>query len=887
MNAKTAAAVAALAGLASATLGQTGFTNWETPHVSPITLTPSGQTLLAVNTADGRLEVFSLASGSPVRTQSIGVGVDPVSVRARTESEVWVVNKISDSISVVDLATGRVKQTILTGDEPEDVVFANGRAFVTLGQLNQVAVFNLSNLASVPTVLSIQGEEPRALAVSPDGTRVYVAIFESGNATGVVRVQDVNNTAGPYAGQNPPPNSGNVFSPQRTAGLGVPPRVSQIVRRNAAGNWMDDNNRNWSQFVTWNVLDNDVAMIDTSTLSVSYAQGLMTTVAGIGVAPDGRVEVVGTEAKNETRFEPNVKSVFIRSEIASFAPATPGVKVIADLNPHLNYSVRSIPQAQRDLSVGDPRGIAIHPTSGSVYVSGMGSNNVVVTNTSGTRLAQINVGEGPTGLALNASGSVLYVLNKFEGSISVIDTGTNTEVTRVPFFDPTPDTIKTGRPFLYNTHMTSGLGQASCASCHIDAKTDFLAWDLGNPAGTVKFFDQTCQTPTCRNWDPMKGPMVTQSLQGIVGNEPLHWRGDRENVAAFAPAFTDLQGMDAAPTAAQMDQLTQFIQTIQYQPNPIRQLDGTVPTSIATSDGGTGNPVTGAVSFRTVPVLPGGATCQSCHALPNGSNGHVDDPPGKPQPLKIAQLRGLYEKNGWSRTSQSNTKLTGFDHDSDFDTLSALLNGSGFNFAPGAQGTTQKRDIEAFMLTMQNDTHAGVGQQLTIAGTPAGATLTRLNTFLSLAASGQCGLVVRGRVNGENRSYYYFGSGQMQSDRVAEIINETALRALAAPGSELTYTLVSQGTQRRIGVDRDGDGYFDRDELDAGSDPADASSVPCNPDMNNDGVADQGDVDALINAIASGTPLPGGADPDFNHDGVADQGDVDALIARIAGSPCP
>lgn len=878
------AALAAAAGLATGVCAQTGFTNWESPHVSPITLTPSGQTMLAVNTADARLEIFSLATGAPVRTLSIGVGLDPVSVRARSETEAWVVNHISDSVSIVDLVTGRVKQTLLTGDEPSDVVFANGKAFVSLSQQNRVAVYDLGNLGAAPVLVTIQGEEPRALAVSADGSRVYVAIFESGNATGVVRVADVSNTAGPYGGVNPPPNSGTGFSPPRMAGQQAP-RVSQIVRRNAAGQWMDDNNRNWSQFVTWNVLDNDVAMIDTATLGVSYAQGLMTTVAGIGVSPDGKVGVVGTEAKNEIRFEPNVKSIFVRAEIASFSPSTPGVKQVADLNPHLTYAVRTIPQAQRNQSVGDPRGI-VFAGGGQAYVTGMGSNSVVVTNTSGARIAQIGVGEGPTGLVMNAAGTRVYVMNKFEGSISTIDTATNTEQGRVAFYDPTPGAIKAGRPMLYNTRLTSGLGQASCASCHVDAKTDSLAWDLGSPAGTSKAFNQLCQTPTCRAWHPMKGPMVSQSLQGIVGNEPLHWRGDRENVAAFGPAFVDLQGLDAVPSAAQLEQLTQFIQTITYQPNPIRQLDGTVPASLATSDGGTGNPAAGAVTFRTQVVVPG-ATCQTCHALPSGSNGRVDDPGGKPQPLKIAGLRGMYEKVGWSRTSQANTRLSGFNHDSEFDTMSALLNGSGFTFAGGAAGTTQKRDIEAFVMTMQNDTHAGVGQQLTLSGSATGGTLTRLNTLLSVAASGQAGLVVRGRVGGESRGYYYFGAARVQSDRAGEVMSETGLRALAGVGSELTYTLVPLGTQRRIGVDRDADGCLDMDEVDAGSDPADAGSVPCDPDVSDDGNADQADVDALIDAVAGGLALPGGRDPDFNRDGNVDQGDIDALLNRVAGGPCP
>jgi len=62
--------------------------------------------------------------------------------------------------------------------------------------------------------------------------------------------------------------------------------------------------------------------------------------------------------------------------------------------------------------------------------------------------------------------------------------------------------------------------------------------------------------------------------------------------------------------------------------------------------------------------------------------------------------------------------------------------------------------------------------------------------------------------------------------------------------------------------------------------------APCDPDFNGDGSADQGDVAALILAIAGGES-PAGHDPDFNQDGSADQADVAALIGVVGGAPCP
>ncbi len=60
----------------------------------------------------------------------------------------------------------------------------------------------------------------------------------------------------------------------------------------------------------------------------------------------------------------------------------------------------------------------------------------------------------------------------------------------------------------------------------------------------------------------------------------------------------------------------------------------------------------------------------------------------------------------------------------------------------------------------------------------------------------------------------------------------------------------------------------------------------CDPDLNQDGNADQGDVDYLINVIAGGANTTG-IDPDFNQDGNSDQGDIDALVNVIAGGACP
>jgi YVTN family beta-propeller protein len=484
-------------------------------------MTPDGTRLLVTNTADGRLEVFTLGGALPVHTASIPVGLEPVSVRARSNSEAWVANKISDTVSIVDLTARNVVATVAAGDEPCDVVFAGSpqRAYISLAQPNQVTVYDPSTLAHTATV-NIQGKDIRALAT--DGTHVYAAIFESGNRSMILPQSIVDDPSGPYGGVNPPPNSGMSFNPPIAGGLPAPPAVSLIINREGT-DWKDDNNNKWDALITWGLNTNDVAIIQTSNLAVTYALDLLNINMAIAVNPaNGRVFTVGNYGPNEHRFVENALDN-LRMRIASFDPNNVNVgNGVADLNSHLfatpgnpQFLKTSVTPAEQHMSISDPRGIVWKSDGSGAYISGMGSNNVIKASATGARLATIDVGQGPTGLALDTPRQRLYVWNRFEGSVSSIDTGTDTELGRSSLYDPTPAVIKTGRPFLYDAHLTSRLGNESCASCHVDANRDTEAWDLGDPAGSMKTLDVPCNTGvgpsnSCSDWHPMKGPMMTQ-----------------------------------------------------------------------------------------------------------------------------------------------------------------------------------------------------------------------------------------------------------------------------------------------------------------------------------------------------------------------------------------
>ena len=791
-----------------------------------------------------------------------------------------MVNHLSDSVSVVDVVDGRVVDTIRTGDEPTDVAFAGTpvRAFVSLSQEDAIAVFDAETYATITPGLPVAGEEPRSLVT--DGTRVFATFFEAANRTTIIPERVAVSSVNPYPGdQNPPPNLGTDFFPPRWPGQPTPPVTSIIVRRDASGRWMDDNEHDWSAAVTWDLHGHGLVEIDATTLDVSYVSDLLTTNMSCAIAPDGEIVVVGTEAINEVRFEPNLAGVFIRVEGVVLDPSNPATSLRKDLNPHLDYVARTVPLTQRSQSVGDPRGVAVRPGGDEIWISGMGSNNVVVCDRSLDRLATIPVGIGPTGIVADTAGERIYVLNRFDATVSVIDAGTRQETGRATFFDPTPAFINEGRPFLYDTHLTSGLGQASCASCHIDGRIDQLAWDLGDPSGDMKTFNQGCNLGfplgTCEDWHPMKGPMTTQTLVGLSGLEPFHWRGDREDFAAFDHAFVSILANDADGTPVEMERMRLFLDSIAFPPNPNVGLDGSLPDEIAGGDPEVGRQgfMTGDLDF---------VDCVFCHALPTGGQGEIvsGNLLAEAQSMKVPHLRNMHEKAGMDRTSQMNARGFGFAHDGGFASLEEFFELEVFNFPSGAAGTQLRKDVSAFMLCFDTGTHPAVGAQV-VRGGASPDPLSRLETLRIVAESGAGDLVAHGTFDGVRRGFLLGENLVVLSDSAGETYDFTDLEMATSTDAPFIYTLVPPGSGVRIALDRDLDGAFDRDEILGCSDPADPGSLPskggCGPDLDGDGVV--GPIDLGLMLASWGPCVGPPCRADLDRDGVVGPIDLGTLLA--------
>jgi YVTN family beta-propeller protein len=771
------------AGSAAAQTPSATFANFEASQTNPIRLSADGTRLFVVNTPNGTLSVFNVTQpATPTLIAEIPVGVEPVSVNPRTDNEAWVVNEVSGSVSVVSVSQGIVTDTIHVGQEPHDVVFAGSLAYVSVSRNNAISAFNVTTHALV-SVIAVFGGSPRALAVSPDGSKVYAAMAISGNATTLI-------PTGLAPPQSPPTNPN----------LPTPPPVGLIVQAT---------DPNWSSVVNYSMPDYDVAIIGTGSQPslLGYYSGVGTINLGMAVNPTtGDIFVSNTNALNLIHFETNLQGHFVNNQITRIQVSTGQVSPF-DLNPGINYSLLPNPQALIT-ALAQPAAVVFSPNGKSMWVAAFGTDRVAQVDTNGNVLSRIEIAaasgagsnvdpknkKGPRGLALNSTAHTLYVSNRISNTISVVNTNSQTVLSEIAIgFDPTPAAIHAGRGFLYDAKL-SGNGTGSCASCHVDGDMDHLAWDLGDPGGTIT---GTLQQGTLILFHPMKGPMTTQTLKGLLNLSPYHWRGDHQNFAAFNSAFNTLLGGSQLATA-DMTIYTDFVNSILFQPNPYQTLSRGFPTTVLG-----GNPTAGQSDFINLALTQTSSTstpqtCNSCHEVsPSGpgTNRLINPTTGSGQPMKNPQLRNEYQKDLRQPVATASGGLAvidgfGMDHDGDVADFTTFFEGKLFN----AYTATEKLDMAAYLICFDTGTAPAVGYTRTLTKSTLASGLSDWNTLQAQASAGNIDLVVRGTVSGVVHGLLYKPASNNYQLDTGTTVTQAQLELLIKDGDVMSVMGVYPGT---------------------------------------------------------------------------------------------
>ncbi len=745
-------------------------------------LAAAGQRLLAIAPEEALLAVHEIDSdtGVPSLAGEIRVGLEPVSVRVRPgrPDEAWVVNALSDDVSVVDLSLGIAVATIPVGDEPADVAFTHdgSRAFVTLAGEDAVAILDAADRRVLSRV-AVPGAAPRRVEVARGGRFAIVASFASGNRTTIL-LAGQDDSGGPRAGLIGP----------------------------------DDHPRSPGRLP-----DADLVAVDVRTgrLARRTVRGVGTILLGFAQHPArGRLFVANTEARNRGASLAEIRGRAVENRVTVVDRTRTGATV----------RPVSLDAGDAASSLAQPTDVALDPASGRVFVAAFGSNRVGVLDEDGRTLAVWPVssggrGLGPRGVVHRTESGTLYTLNRLDSTISAIDaaSGEVLAVVAATAFDPVPTSVREGRRLFHDATATSASGRVSCASCHVDAGSDHLAWDLGDPS----LPDEA--GPGGIVFEGKKGPFATPPLRGLSGTDPFHWRGDRASIEDFAEAFVTLLGRDAPPSPDEAAALAAYLSSIRAAPNPRLAIDRVLGARAAR----------GFAAFRAPGRFYQGRSCAACHALPLGTDRVIvrRDSLAIPgvndlNPAALARIGGKLgraPKTGY-----------GLGHDGRHATLDALL--ASIVTLAGPIPPEDRRDLAAFLEEFDTGTAPSVGR---------GFSIDRLSARSGIAAAAAAALaaearlahadvIVSGIVEGERRNLLFDPRRDAllgESGGVGEMTIESLI-ALAARGRALaTMRAVPPGEGRRLSIDRDGDLLSDGDEPAYGCDPLD-------PDTDGDGWED-------------------------------------------------
>jgi YVTN family beta-propeller protein len=435
-------------------------------YASPIEvlLSPDGARLYVL--CQGSEEVRVLDAVSYAVIKNIAVGRVPRGFSLSPDgARLFVTNTWDDTLSVIDTRSLAVTATWPEGAEPSSVVEdrQGKRLFVANRISNDVAVLNAQT--GVEEKRLAAGRGASYLTLSPDGSRIY--------ATHVY------------------PN---------------PPRVrTELDNRTAP--------------------ESEITVIGTARAMVVDRIPLH-EIAGVfhlAISSDGRLGVVAEyHPKNLVPLAHLEHGGAFAYTLTVFG-ADAGQPVEVPLDELERYAAR-------------PFGVAIAPDKSRIYMSCGGAEMVTVVDvprlmrfiharphvqpvsfardlsaSANYVVARINVGRDPRGLTLSRDGRRLFVANRLDDTISVIDTRTNRVASTITLAGPkTVSAIRHGEQTFY-TARYSFQGQIGCASCHIDSTFDGLTWDL-EPDGFGR--------------DIVDNKM----LEGVKDTEPYKWNGGNPNL---------------------------------------------------------------------------------------------------------------------------------------------------------------------------------------------------------------------------------------------------------------------------------------------------------------------------------------------------------------------
>jgi YVTN family beta-propeller protein len=304
-----------------------------------------------------------------------------------------------------------------------------------------------------------------------------------------------------------------------------------------------------------------------------------------------------------------------------------------------------------------PFGVAISPDKSRIYVSHGGSEDVTVIDaarllrfihahsdsfaedlsaSANYVIARIAVGRDPRGVLLSRDGRRVFVANRLDDSISVIDAATR-RTTTVPLAGPKQISILRHGEQTFYTARYSFQGQIGCANCHIDSTFDGLTWDLEPDGFGVDIVDN-------------------RPIEDLRGTEPYKWNGGNPDLPTECGPRTEKYFWRSENyDDLTLTDLVTYVRSLPSRPNRWR-----LPHGELTPAQDRGKALFERAVDKFGNAIPESNRCSFCHSGPKGTSqksfdvgtGRVTDRTGKldtPQLSNIA-LSAPYLHDGSAAT---------------------------------------------------------------------------------------------------------------------------------------------------------------------------------------------------------------------------------------------
>jgi YVTN family beta-propeller protein len=238
-------------------------------------------------------------------------------------------------------------------------------------------------------------------------------------------------------------------------------------------------------------------------------------------------------------------------------------------------------------------------------------------------VARIAVGNNPRGVLLSKDATRLYVANRLDDNLSVINTSTNRVVSTIDLGGPkTINPLRRGERLFYSARFAFQ-GHFGCANCHLDATINGLQWDL-EPDGFGKDI------------------VDNRLLENLAGTEPFKWNGGNPDMPTECGPRTEKYFFRSQSfTDYELTDLVSFVYSLPYRPNRYR-----LPNGELTPAQERGKAIFERTQSKNRKPIPRENQCGYCHSGPKFTNQQqIDVGTGKPTDrspvIDVPQLRNI------------------------------------------------------------------------------------------------------------------------------------------------------------------------------------------------------------------------------------------------------